>query len=148
MPTNKLKFQRNLALIISASLFLISLTQETFYINRVAQPDAWANGFANLLLGLFSGNPSWFANLLIIPAWILTQRHSALPILFSFLAFITAFSFFFNGKVMGNEAGHIEYATKYLIGYWLWLLSMTSYFVYHVVILILEKKNKTTNSYS
>lgn len=135
-----MKHIRTIAVIVSALIFAISFTQETFYINRVGEHDAFANGLLNLLAGLFSGNISWFANLLIIPAWILTQKRSFAPILLSFLAFILALSFLFNGNITANTAGGIEFVTKYLIGYWLWLLSIFSFMILHIIILIKEQK--------
>ena len=124
---------------MSTAIFGLSLTQETFYVNRELQPDAWANGLGNLLLGMFSDNPSWLANLMMIPAWIVYKKPVPAMIL-AFCAFLIAFSFYFNGKITGNEAGHTEYATHYLIGYWLWLTSMLSYSVYQLIILLKGRK--------
>ena len=124
---------RTIGLIISVSIFLISLTQETFHIDREAQPNAWSGGLGNLLMGWLGGNVSWLANLMIIPAWILTSKKTIYPILLSFIAMLLAFSFYFNGTIISNEAGHEAHVTKYLVGYWLWLLSMLVYFIYHII---------------
>lgn len=140
MTTQKLQKHKSLALTLSAAIFLVSLTQQTFYVNRVEQPDAWANGFANLAFGLLSGNPSWFANPLLFVAWIVTKKKSIYPILFSAAAFAFAISFYFNGRVMGSESGLMEYATNYLIGYWLWLASILLFLIYHLILLFAEKR--------
>ncbi len=136
-----MKKHKTIALYISIGIFAFSLTQETFYINREGDRAAWANGFGNLLFGLFSGNSSWFANLFIIPAWIVTYKNSLYPIILSLIAFSLAVSFYFHGDIVGNTAGHIEFATNYLIGYWLWLLSMSVYLIYHIIIFINTMKN-------
>jgi len=136
--------RRTIAFTISLILFLCSLFLETFHTDRESQPDAWSNGFANLLFGVLSGNVSWLANILIIPAWFLLNQKLVLPIFFSLMASILAFSFYFNGVVIINEAGHHAEVTEYKIGYWLWSFSMLSYFVFLMIILISEKRKQKT----
>jgi hypothetical protein len=128
---------------LSIIIFFASLFLETFHINN-GHPTAWSLGLANLILGIFSGNISWLANIFKIPPWILTYKKSGLPIVFSLIASILAFSFYINGKIIINEAGHTGKVSKYLVGYWVWFSSMTSYLIYHIVILIMERmKNKS-----
>ena len=57
----------------SVVLLVVCLTQDGFYIEG-PNPRAWASGFYLFLLGwlgLLSGTIAWFANPLLISAWVL-----------------------------------------------------------------------------
>ncbi len=132
--------QRIIAVVLSLFIFLYSLTQETFYIDNLNNPYAWANGFINLAMGWASGNGSWFANIILVAAWATTQKKSLYPIILSIMAFIVGFGFFFKGNIISDSAGTKSNVTHYLIGYWTWLSSMVAYLLYHLYIMFKEKR--------
>ena len=59
--------------VTSILLFVASLTQDCFFIDRLENPRAWSNGFGLLAvgwLGVFTGVYSWLANPTLLIAWL------------------------------------------------------------------------------
>lgn len=114
--------------ITSITLYLLSLTQETF----CASSDC-SIGWFTLIIGFF-GNIffmgfhsfaifTWLANPLLIISWIVLKKNKKLSLTLSILAFLLSFSFLFFNKILVNESGNLSTIKEYKIGYWFWLSS-------------------------
>jgi hypothetical protein len=109
-------------LTISIIFYLISLTQNAFYVNNENEN----YGYLVLIFGLYAvfgggAGLSWLANILIVFSWGFHKKR--VSIYFSISALIFGISFlFFDQIVMGtnNKYGNI---TDYGLGYYLWILS-------------------------
>lgn len=127
-------------LLLSMVLFITSLTQEAYYIDR-ENYDAWADSFGLFWmgwLGVFAGGAgfSWLANPLLITSWIVSfsNAHKKAAI-FSFLAVIASGSFLFFDTIVSSEAPTFSIITERKAGYWLWLSScimMAAYSIYQL----------------
>ena len=91
-------------------------------------------------LGPDDGIVAWFANPMILFAWILMVFRPLRWVAFgtALVALILALSFLLNTEVTKDEAGHIEDITGYAVGYWLWLASMVVAILGSVVIIRLK----------
>lgn len=107
---------------VSAIIYLLSLTQETFHISG-GNPSAWSNGFANLLFGFVSGQVTWFANPVIFLSWISLNYSSKYAIVPSLTATVLCLQFLTVDELVTSEAGHFSQIISYHFGYWLWLAS-------------------------
>lgn len=110
----------------SIFLFLASLTQDCFYIDRPDDPRAWANGFGLLLvgwLGVLTGIYSWLANPTLLIAWLAmwSPAHRRYAIGSASIALLMMLSFLFHQDIMSDEAGNRSRITHYGPGYWLWI---------------------------
>jgi hypothetical protein len=123
------KFGRYTILIVSIALFLVSLTQDAFYIEGPT-PRAWASAFYLLLLGwlgLLSGTIAWFANPLVIAAWVLfALRRYWFALALGVAASFCALSFLNVDSVVVSEAPSFAKITGFGLGYWLWAASMVA----------------------
>ncbi len=92
-------------------------------------------------MGMLAGGAGfcWLANPLIFAAWILYKREKTSLIL-SGIALFIAISFTFFDSIMINEAGHYGDISKYLSGYYLWLLSILSFFSANLYIRLQAKR--------
>jgi hypothetical protein len=115
---------------LSIMLFLISLTQDAYYIDR-NDYDAYSNSLMLLLmgwLGMMSGGAGlcWVANPLLFLSWFLYRANEKnVAALISSLAFVASVSFLFFDEVLSSEAPTYSKITEYKLGYWLWLSSCT-----------------------
>lgn len=119
---------RTVLVAVSGIVFLASLTQDGFYIDR-ADADAWANCFGLLLvgwLGMFDGVFAWLANPMLVLAWaaIWFPRLRFASLIGALIALLFALSFLLHHDIMANEAGGRAAITGYGWGYWLWIGSM------------------------
>ncbi len=124
--------EKNILRYISIGLYLISLTQKSYCTQ--ADCSTWGSGFYALIigwLGLFVGGAyiCWFANPLLIISWIFFKRKNNLSIILSGLSTALCFAFLFFDKIMVDEAGHYGQIIGYRIGYWLWTMSSTIFFL-------------------
>lgn len=138
-------------LIISILLYLISLTQDAFYVDNINH-DAWSNSLVLLLVGwigaIMGGYAAltWFANPLIFFSWLFFLKNVRVSFCLSLCSFILSISFLFFDNVITSEAPTFSKITSYEIGYWIWLLSILLIFLGSSIILILENKNKKRNA--
>jgi hypothetical protein len=121
------KFGRLTIVLASIALFVVCLTQDGFYIEG-PNPRAWASGFYLFLLGwlgLLSGTIAWFANPLLISAWVLFWlRRYWIALALGVAALFCALSFLNVDTVVVSEAPTFAKVTGYGLGYWLWIASM------------------------
>lgn len=133
--TNTTHFERRLgrriaaaATVLSVVLFLTSLTQDGYYIDRPGDPRAWAPCIGLLLigwLGVFDGILAWLANPALLAAWIFLNFRSSrrLGAAIGAAAIAFALSFLLYTEILTNEAGGTSKITGYGAGYWLWVAS-------------------------
>ena len=115
--------------VTSILLFVASLTQDCFFIDRLENPRAWSNGFGLLAVGwlaVFKGVYSWLANPTLLIAWLAmwSPNHKRYSIGASAIALLLALSFLLHESLMTDEAGNYSRVTGYGIGYWLWIGSI------------------------
>lgn len=110
------------ALVLSVILFAASLTQDAFCVSGICSD--WP-GWSILLFGALSGQASWFANPLLLAAWIAAFFARRMPaLILSGAALALGASFMFETTVITNEAGMSNPVTGLRAGYALWLASM------------------------
>jgi hypothetical protein len=122
---NYTKAQRFSVFALSASLFLISLTQNAFSIDSAG--DRQMESVLALLLGwldITDGQFSWFANPCLIASWLfLYANNLKISTFWSFAALCFSVSFLFYRNILSDEAGHHSLIISHDAGYWLWLSS-------------------------
>ena len=119
MPSSK---TARVALMLSVILFAASLTQDAFCVSGICSD--WP-GWSILLFGALSGQASWFANPLLLAAWIAAFFARRMPaLILSAAALMLGVSFMFETAVITNEAGMSNPVTGLREGYALWLASM------------------------
>jgi len=112
------------ALVLSVILFAASLTQDAFCVSGICSD--WP-GWSILLFGALSGQTSWFANPLLLAAWIAALLARRMPaLILSGAALALGASFMFETTVITNEAGMANPVTGLREGYALWLASMAA----------------------
>ncbi len=100
MTEIEVKKYKIIILIISVIIFIVSLTQPAFYIDRTDYK-AWSNPIGLIFfgwLGSIMGGGSalvWLANPLILTSWIYTFKSDKIAIGSGLLASILAISFLF-----------------------------------------------------
>jgi hypothetical protein len=130
MMSRSFQSRRVTSVFITASilLFLASLTQNGFYIDRKDNPEAWSPCFGLLLIGWIAvplGIPAWLANPAIFLAWIcglFGWKQSA--VVSCAFALVFSLSFIFCERILTDEGGGESGITGYGIGYWLWNASI------------------------
>lgn len=121
MTTSRTK---RVALVLSVILFAASLTQDAFCVSGICSD--WP-GWSILLFGALSGQASWFANPLLLAAWIAALFARRVPaLILSGAALALGVSFMFETTVITNEAGMANPVTGLREGYALWLASMVA----------------------
>lgn len=115
---------RNITVIISATLFALSLTQPAFRVGN-ATNDWWPSILALLTgwLGITVSGAAicWVANPLLVTGWFLLYRRPKIAAWLGVLATIAAACFLLFDKVVIDEAGHTGPILAYGAGYRLWL---------------------------
>jgi hypothetical protein len=132
----RLDLGRKIVLTASILLFLTSLTQPAYYIDR-SDYDAWSNSLLLVLFGwlgtIMSGfsasSLAWLANPLLFISWIVFKNKPKRSIYLSFTATALAISFRFSKMVVSSESPSFSEITSYQAGYWLWVLSMAVFFI-------------------
>jgi len=106
---------------VSIGLMLLALTQEAYCTAEGCMHSMMAFIFG--IFGIFIGGNetfAWFANPLLISAWLFIKHRKA-SFSLSLLSTLIAVSFLIFDKVVINEAGHRSIITRYVAGYWLWI---------------------------
>ncbi len=112
--------------IISASLLLLSLTKNAYYIGEM-KDSLGSFGLIAFFLGwlnLFGAGICWLANPFLILSWassIASSEKRAL--IFGGIAMFFSLLFLCMNYIIANEGGMHEEITAYGAGYWLWLSS-------------------------
>lgn len=146
MPIKKLKI---VALILSILLFIISLTQPAFYIDR-SDPDGWANSIGLLLIGwtgTLAGGAglAWLANPLLLFSWIFFFKKPKVSLRLSVIATFFAASFLMFHKILTDEAGNYSTITVRKAGYWFWLSSTSLFSLCSILLYYRYKDTVNTN---
>lgn len=114
------------ALILSISLYVLSLWLHPFYIEGDSRGTI---GFLPLIMGwaysltLSPGGLAWLANPLIITVWFKYYERPKLSLVLSVVSCIFILSFLSVEFLDIAEEGHPEKIIGYGPGYWLWLIS-------------------------
>ena len=127
---------------ISVVLLLFSFTQPAFYIAR--EDHEWS-GVGAFFFGLFgpllcTSGVSWLANPALVFAWVKLRKTPKVSVVASFVALPIAGFFATCHTVMVNEAGGMAGITGLEPGYYLWIASISAWFVGSVVIYVLEQR--------
>lgn len=147
----QIKLVKKVILGVSILLYVISLTQECYYVDKMNY-DAWSNSFVLLLIGwigMIMGGAaalSWLANPFIFLSWLFILKKIKISVFFSIISFLFAFSFLFFDKVITSEAPTFSKITDYKMGYWIWLISIFIFAIGSLIIFILERLNKISSS--
>lgn len=133
-------------ILISISLFLVSLTQKGY-----CTQNNCSDAIILLLLGWFGmlmggAGISWIANPLIFASWFFTSRGSKYALYTSILSSAACFLFLFFGSVTDNESGQQHQIVSYEWGYWLWCASSLTMLAGNVFLARKLKKISKGNS--
>ncbi|BBI69064.1 MULTISPECIES: hypothetical protein [Psychrobacter] len=121
---------------VSIGLMLLALTQEAYCTAEGCMHSMMAFIFG--IFGMFIGGNetlTWFANPLLILAWLLIKYRKT-SFLLSLLSTLIAVSFLMFDEVVVTEAGHSSMTTRYALGYWLWVGSHAVMVLGNVLIMI------------
>lgn len=122
-----------ISIILSLLIFLTATFQECYIVNGEGTVGSF--GLIALLLGWMNASLSfitWFANpFYFISIFLIILNKKAAKITAS-ISLLLALSFLIINEVVINEAGTVKEVDKYLLGYWLWVLSITIVFVYAI----------------
>ena len=139
---NKNRNLKKLIVSLSATLFLISLTQDTYYISEM-KDSVGSFGLISFLLGwldIFGPGISWLANPLLIISWfVLIYKNPKISLYLSFIAVVFSLSFLLFKDIIENEGGGKSEIIAYGNGYWLWLSSCFLNFFGNLIIYSKEK---------
>jgi hypothetical protein len=137
-------------IILSCAIFILSLLQPAFYIDR-KDYDAYADGKILALLGWMSflgGNfiasLIWLANPLFVAAIISLLNRKLIGLYLSILAAIIALSFSLLDSTMTSESGSYSKITSLENGYKLWVLSMIVLAIGTGINLLVSKLSKSS----
>jgi len=109
--------------VISLALFITSVTQ-TAYCTESSNDDGCMSALMALLTGWmmpFGAGLAWFANPLLVAAWIFIFKNVKRALSISFIALLFALYFLFVDSVIINEAGSKSAIVSRNAGYWLWV---------------------------
>ena len=121
------------ARLASIIIFLVSLTQKCYCTTTNC-----SDSIMVLLLGwaaIFSTGAglSWFANPLLLAAWIMIKKNLKAAMFLSVFSFLLALFFLVFDQIVDNEGGIAHPIISHNAGYWLWVFShlvmLTSTFV-------------------
>ena len=121
---------------VSIGFMLFALTQEAYCTTEGCMHSIRAFIFG--IFGMFIGGNetlTWFANPLLILAWLLIKYRKT-SFLLSLLSTLIAVSFLIFDEVVITEAGHSSIITRYTLGYWLWIASHSVMLLGNVLLMI------------
>ncbi|WP_100615687.1 hypothetical protein [Confluentibacter citreus] len=142
-----MKKQKKIILIASIVIFIVSLTQPAFYIDRTDY-DAWSNPIGIIFIGwlgaIIGGGSAltWFANPLILISWLFVIKSEKIAIVSGVLASIISFAFLFFDKIVSSEAPTYSLITEYKLGYWLWMISICLFTLGIIIIRIIKNQKE------
>jgi hypothetical protein len=115
---------------VSFALFVASLTQDGFYIDKADNPRAWSSSFGLLLVGwmaVLDGVWAWLANPAVAATWLLMclRRTRRIALGCGLAALGLSLSFLRHPQILSDEGGGHSRITGYGVGYWLWIASIT-----------------------
>jgi len=138
-------------LVLSLILFLISLTQPAFFIDRKEDPNAYSNGFVLFLLGWMSflGGAFipfviWLANPFFFLSIYFTIRKKSVGCITALSSTCLAIVFSQLTTVMTSESGSSSMITGFGLGFKLWLSSFVVLTIGLLTHFFLFKKNNST----
>ncbi|CAM1347999.1 hypothetical protein [Tenacibaculum crassostreae] len=127
---------KRLVVSISLILFLISLTQNSYFITGMKE-SVGSFGLIALLfgwMGIFGAGISWIANPLLLISWrILFTEKWKLSFILSFSALFFSLIFLLFNEIIANEGGSKSSIIAYDTGYWLWLSSCGINFIGNLI---------------
>ncbi len=134
--------------ILAIIIYLLSMTMESYLVNGKSSIGSY--GLIAFLYGWLNFNligVIWLANPLFITSslFIMFSKKQNLPFVLSLIASILAISFTQVTEIIRTEAGHTGKIDRYLLGYWLWLLSILLMLIATIVNKTLNKKNSRNN---
>ena len=136
------KFRNNLPFWLSLILLIVSLTQTAYTIDYGGKDDTEISALLEFVTGWGAAIACppylipWLANPSLIIAWITFRKKTNISLLFGFLSVAFAGSFLLFDKAPVNEAPSYSSITQIGPGYWLWLLSCTSFFLGTYIIVV------------
>lgn len=115
---------------ISLTLFITSLTQPAFFIDRQDDPNAYTNslilflmGWMSLLGGAFVPFIIWLANPLYFISIIFAIKNKSIALYLSIGATLLSFIFSLLDTIMTSESGNSSVITVRGLGFKLWFAS-------------------------
>lgn len=114
---------RKYMMVFSVLLFLLSLTQKSYCTTTNC-----SDSIMVFLLGwaaIFSTGAGlcWFANPLLLAAWIMVKKNVKMAMFLSTSSFLLALFFLVFDHIVDNEGGITHPIISYNAGYWLWVCS-------------------------
>ena len=124
----KLSISNLLFSVITVVIFIISLTQKTYFVEGIDESDGM-NGFLALILGWYYMFDlrviPWLANPLLLLSIIFVSTEKIKKAkLVGMTAFVFSLSFLLFDKILVDEGGFEKKIIGYGSGYWLWVFSM------------------------
>lgn len=140
---------RTLIVGLSATLFVVSLTQVGFYTAGQNAADGASPSILLLLIGwmgLADHKIAWYANPALFAGWRTTQRLGTRPtsLFYPLLALSLSLTFLMHNEIMVNEAGGTASIVGYGAGYWLWVSSSGLLVLGNVLLLFYARKQSST----
>ena len=140
---------RQITLILSICLFVLSLTQICFCTSNDCIGSVFALTWGLIALFLGGAGLTWIANPILVTIWIMmiqNSRHNKLLMFGSILATILSASFLLFHGIAIDEGGMEKEILSYKAGYWLWLTSSLVLLIGNLTIYLLEYKNTKINA--
>ncbi|MCG8573646.1 MAG: hypothetical protein MI810_02085 [Flavobacteriales bacterium] len=134
-----LKYCNEIATYIALALFIASLAMPTFGVHEDAE-NSWGMGWVNLTVGIFSRNPTWWANPFIIASWFYLFKKNRISIALSIVACLLALSLLWVTELMISTSGETANIKTYLVGYWFWLCSIVISLIGSILLIPQSKK--------
>lgn len=135
-------------LVISVSLYLVSLTQQGYCISG-ACGNHWS-GISLVSMGAIGGIMSlagltWYANPALWAAWSQISNKPKRALIFSLIGTLLAASFLLATEISDIKPNITSYITGYQTGYWLWLASMGTMLIGSLTTYLVAKTRETAN---
>lgn len=140
------KQHRKWALYLTLGLFLLSLTQPAFYIDRV-DFDAWSSPIGLLLmgwLGILAGDSAclaWIANPLLILGGVSLFKFDRFAPILGILALGVSLTFLGQEQIISSEAPTYSKITEIKLGYWLWIISIGAFTLSSIYLSLTKPKD-------
>ena len=152
-----------LTIILSAGLFITSLTQTAYcttdckssfmvllvgilgILTEIGAVSSFIldtlNGHTGSLKHPIGATFTWLANPILLFSLIIFRHSKKTALILSIISTLIILSFTLFDKVIDNEAGHYSTVTTLNLGYWLWFLSSLTILMGSLTILKISKKS-------